>query len=216
MMSPRAVWWVSGGLCLLLCSGCASVPRRLTSEAGVSRFTQSAPRSAPPAPERYIVQLQPHIHFAELAQHITGFPVQPDIEYTTVFDGFAAPLTQQQVQALRQSRGVLRVIPDQQMELKWELPQPMTFRIIPTEQQNPTGIDRIDAELQHINCSAVGIAIVDTGLWKKHQDLNIVGGYNCIVGQDAAEWNDTDGHGTRVAEVAAANAENNLGVRGVA
>lgn len=208
-MSPRAFWWLSGGLCFLLSSGCFH-------QTGVSRVTQRALSSTSPATERYIVQLQPHARFAELAKNIAGFPAQPDIEYTTVFDGFAASLTPQQVQALRQSKSVLRVVPDQRLKFTWESPQPMTFRITPNERERPTGIDRIDAESQRINCAAVGIAIVDTGLWKKHQDLNIAGGYNCLVGQDAAEWDDEDGHGTRVAEVAAANAENNLGVRGVA
>jgi subtilisin family serine protease len=157
--------------------------------------------------------LKPPAKSVELAARY-GLP-KPDIEYTTVLNGFAASFTPQQVSALQQTPSVLKVIPDQPLEVKWEPESLVRFKISPEDREKPPGINRIDAEQQRLNCSAVGIAIVDTGLWKKHQDLNIAGGYNC-TGEDPAQWDDQEGHGTSVAEVAAANAENNLGVRGVA
>ncbi len=47
------------------------------------------------------------------------------------------------------------------------------------------------------------IAIVDTGIDTFNSDLNLVGGINC-TSADRNDWQDTDGHGTSLAGVAAA------------
>jgi subtilisin len=82
----------------------------------------------------------------------------------------------------------------------------------------PTGIDRMDADL---NSTAaidgvdtrvnVDVAVIDTGSGP-HVDLNIVGGVDCT---GAGSYNDNNGHGTHVAGTIGA-LDNNSGVVGVA
>ena len=64
----------------------------------------------------------------------------------------------------------------------------------------------------------ITIAIVDTGVALEHPDLrgNLVPGYNSIMGSEAeGAAQDTNGHGTQVAGIAAAE-RNGLGIVGVA
>lgn len=84
----------------------------------------------------------------------------------------------------------------------------------------PTGIKRVDAP-QSSTAAGDGsgkvnadIAILDSGIYKQHKDLNISGGRNC-KGRDKKAWSDGDGHGTHVTGTAAAK-DNSIGVVGVA
>ncbi len=85
----------------------------------------------------------------------------------------------------------------------------------------PWGIERIEAPAAHSvsTGTGIGIAIIDTGIDPRHEDLRIVGGYatvNCFPpARCAAAWDDDHGHGTHVAGTAAA-LDNDLGVLGVA
>lgn len=103
----------------------------------------------------------------------------------------------------------------------------------------PTGVNRIDAELEytrfkvvgsggiveHVDLTGVDVAIIDTGIDSNHPDLNVVDGvhYYTITGGPPSKrgtfedgnWEDDNGHGTHVAGTVGA-LDNDLGVVGVA
>jgi aqualysin 1 len=85
-------------------------------------------------------------------------------------------------------------------------------------QTRPWGIDKIDADLSSTRAgngtgavSNVNAYIIDTGIDKRHPDLNAVGHVNFAGGRNT----DCDGHGTHVAGTVAAE-DNAGGVVGVA
>jgi subtilisin family serine protease len=88
-------------------------------------------------------------------------------------------------------------------------------------QTTPTGVDRIDVDRnptaridgsdQRVDAD---IAIIDSGVDRHHEDLNVAGGVNCSGGPKW-DWEDRNGHGTFAAGVAAAR-DNGVGVVGVA
>jgi len=63
--------------------------------------------------------------------------------------------------------------------------------------------------------SGVKIAIIDTGISRKHPDLTVNVGINLIGTSSSKKWNDDNGHGTHVAGIIAAH-NNSIGVIGVA
>ena len=84
----------------------------------------------------------------------------------------------------------------------------------------PTGIDRVEADESSQNAGNGGgtvnadVAILDTGIYKKHSDLNISGGHSCTSG-DSSAYSDGNGHGTHATGSAAAE-DNGSGVVGTA
>lgn len=78
----------------------------------------------------------------------------------------------------------------------------------------PTGINRIDAELNHTTLagSGLGVAIIDTGIQLNHPDLNVVGKVSFV--RATKSGNDDNGHGTHVAGIIGAK-DNGVGVVGV-
>ena len=125
--------------------------------------------------------------------------------YEHAFKGFAFRGSAQAASAIEHSPQVEFVAPDQVVEL--------------VAQSLPTGIDRIDADLnpishidgidQRVN---VNVGIIDTGIDPTHPDLNVVGGTNCLNG---TSFVDGHGHGSHVAGIVAA-IDNGFGVVGVA
>lgn len=88
------------------------------------------------------------------------------------------------------------------------------------EQDLPWGIDRIDAEIGHMEgetAEGVDIAIIDTGIDSDHPDLvdNLGRGTGFSGGVQHGHSEDDNGHGTHVAGIAAA-VDNSTGVVGVA
>jgi len=65
----------------------------------------------------------------------------------------------------------------------------------------------------------VGIAVLDTGIDRNHEDLNISGGVDCASLLDGCDqegnFTDESGHGTHVAGIIGAK-DNEIGVRGIA
>jgi subtilisin family serine protease len=170
--------------------------------------------SAQIIPGRYIVMLQPgHDPQGVAAMH----GVNPEHVYDAAVQGFAGALTPARLKALQHDRRVQVVEPDRQIAI---LGQVVTAATVPaatvtsTGDLVPTGVDRIDADLNPCtDASAVGIAIIDTGICLTHPDLYVAGGISYVTGITSA--NDDNGHGSHVAGIAAAKM-NGLGVCGVA
>lgn len=130
--------------------------------------------------------------------------------YNSAFHGFAADLDRSQVAALLSDPNVAIVEADRVVSI--------------TEQIVPTGIDRIQAELDPTAAIDgidtrvdVDIAFIDTGVKSNHPDLNLFVAANCI-GVSPCVTNagyDDHGHGTHTAGTAGA-LDNNIGVVGVA
>jgi subtilisin family serine protease len=162
-------------------------------------------------PGSFIVILKQGVNSADVVRE---HGVVPEAVFDHALRGFAGPLSAAKVAALRADPRVKDVEPDRVVSLihpvKIEAVQAAAVETL------STGIDRIDAEAHpRTDVSGVGIAIIDTGIWKTHADLNVAGGYNC-TSTKTANWTDDNGHGTHVAGIAAAKAGNSLGVRGVA
>ena len=79
----------------------------------------------------------------------------------------------------------------------------------------PTGVNRIDAELNSNKGTGIKVAVIDTGIDYTHPDLaaNYKGGIDYV--NDDADPKDDNGHGTHVAGIIAAR-DNDIGVMGVA
>jgi len=168
------------------------------------------------APARYIVVMKPVVDAGAVAR---GHGAAVSHIYTHALNGFAAPLSPAQLQALATDPRVAYVEPD--------------LVVHTCEQALPTGVDRIDADL---NVTAdidgiddvrvdVDIAIIDTGIDKDHPDLYVVGGRRFYTVNTGPPWergtyeddnyDDDNGHGSHVAGSAAA-LDNTEGVVGVA
>jgi subtilisin family serine protease len=80
-------------------------------------------------------------------------------------------------------------------------------------QEIPTGVDRIDAELNANTGAGIKVAIIDTGIDLDHPDLNVVGNVNFV--NEKKSGDDDNGHGTHVAGILAA-LDNDIGVAGIA
>lgn len=79
------------------------------------------------------------------------------------------------------------------------------------------GIYSVNASQAWTNNTGTGvkIAIIDTGISKKHPDLTVAGGINLIDTSKNKKWDDDNGHGTHVAGIIGA-CDNSIGVVGVA
>jgi len=199
-------WFLGPSLVLLLAMFVAG-------EAGTD--SPGEQRSGTPIPGRYIVVLQEGVSPAEVA---ADHGLAPTHVYRAALNGFATPASPAQAHALGADPRVRSVEPDRSVTYVPPYGPPVAHTQLheSTTETLTTGIDRIDAELNpRTDVSSVGIAIIDTGIWQTHVDLNVAGGYNC-TGKDTSKWNDDNGHGTHVAGIAAAKTGDNKGVRGVA
>jgi subtilisin family serine protease len=157
---------------------------------------------------RYIVVLKDGLG-EEADTFSARMGISPDRVYRHALKGFAARLTPATLRSLSRSAAVKFIQPDK--------------LVYANAQQLPTGINRIDADLnpiahidgidQPVN---VDVAIIDTGIDNTHPELNVVGGRHFYSGfREDANYNDDNGHGSNVAGIAAAR-DNGVGVVGVA
>ncbi len=156
---------------------------------------------------RWIVVYRDGANVAAADTRAKGRGIAADRRYAHALKGYAAHLTRGQLAAVRQDPDVGFVVPD---------------AILSQQAQNiPRGIRRTEATRNAIaqidgvdDRVDADVAIVDTGIDKDHEDLNVVGGYNCATSSRTA-WGDVNGHGTHVAGTVGA-LDNGLGVVGVA
>lgn len=141
--------------------------------------------------------------FAAQAGQRLGFSARH--VYHTTLRGFAARLTAAGRAALSSDPRVESVEPD------W----PLTG----AGQVIPNGIRRVHADPDTNANSAskrttgsVNVAVLDSGIDRRHPDLNVVGGVNCSGGTG---YDDVYGHGTHIAGIIGA-LNNRIGVVGVA
>lgn len=177
------------------------------SDAGTSADLSSL-EAGDPIPGHYVVVFDGSIadpgSLASSLSRRLGFEVTHVYRYA--LEGFAAELTREDVTTLRSIQRVDFVARDRVAKA--------------SGQAVPAGIKRIDAP-QSSTAAGNGrgtvdadVAILDTGIYKQHKDLNITSGVDCS-GKDTGAWSDGDGHGTHVAGTAAAK-DNATGVVGVA
>jgi len=152
---------------------------------------------------RYIIVLKDNVSPDDIPK---AYGLSKIHEYRHALNGVAVTASPNQIEKLKNDNRVLFVEQDKE------------FTIL--SQSLPTGIDRVDADLNPVSKIDgidervdADIAILDTGIEKTHPDLNVAGGAN-FVGTDPSAWNDGHGHGTHVAGTAAA-LDNDFGVVGV-
>jgi subtilisin len=164
-------------------------------------------RADPVVPGQFIIVLNADFDPAQVASDHAAVPFHV---YRAASRGFAARLSELQVNSLRSDRRVNNVVADRKVTTA---AKPGSGGGGPVE-VIPTGIKRIDAE--GTAGSAAVVAIIDTGIDLDHPDLNV--SQDCwfsAYGPTRADADDGNGHGTHVAGTVGALA-NTSGVRGVA
>jgi subtilisin len=160
-------------------------------------------------PARYIVvfrdRVDPRAKTDDIERRL-GFT--SDYRYTAALRGFAAQLSAAQLALLRADPDVATIAADRIVRIADAVP-------IKPGDTAPTGVRRMNAATTTTAhaASTVNVAVIDSGIYLQHRDLNAVHGKNCInPGQQAR---DDNGHGTHVAGTIAAK-NNGSGVIGVA
>ena len=162
---------------------------------------------------RYIVVLKDDADAQNVAEaHSRRLGVEVTSTYQHALRGYAAKIPSATLSEVKSDPRVMFVQPDR--------------TAVALDQTTPTGVNRIDAELNptakidgtddRVNAD---VAVIDTGINKTHPDLNVVGGRNFAswsLSKDGnTKWEDGHGHGTHVAGTIAAKDDGN-GAVGVA
>jgi subtilisin family serine protease len=174
--------------------------------AGAPKPRHRAPEQVP---GQYIVvyrgAVQDPVAQTERLERGKGFRAR--FRYGRALKGFAATLTERQVEELSADPEVLSVHPDRPVRALGSVP-------LASGDSAPTGVRRMEAATTTTTrpASGVNVAVIDTGIDLDHPDLNAVHGTDCTGSGSAV---DGDGHGTHVAGTIAAR-NNGSGVVGVA
>lgn len=146
--------------------------------------------------------------------------------YKRVLNGFSVEVPLNQLQRFLRIPGVRRVSSNRQFTVSGLSRERLDASDqtvsdsspISEDQKIPTGIRRIRAdEGREVDPSErIHVAVIDSGIDGNHPDLQglVEGGVN-VVSDSSSSWMDDHGHGTHVAGIIAARA-NDRGVRGVA
>ena len=133
-------------------------------------------------------------------------------KYEHALKGFAATVPASRLNALKNDPRVAFVSQDRLVFANAKPGQDVSQ----AAQITPTGINRVDAELNSNKGAGIGVAVIDTGIDLVHPDVtgNLAAqSKTCVLGTRSAK--DDNGHGTHVAGTIAA-LDNTIGVVGVA
>ncbi len=172
-------------------------------------------------PEHYIVVLSDDVGQSSLPDVANEMAKSHGLKighvYRHALKGFSAVIPDARLEKLKSDPRVKRIDADRVI---YAMPKPPGKGKPPKEdnppppQVLPTGIDRIDAELNStIRPIDVDIAIIDTGIDLDHPDLNVVNNVAFVKSKNGGD--DDNGHGSHVAGITAAK-DNEFGVVGVA
>src|SRR5215210_1915940 len=139
-------------------------------------------------------------------EHGRRFGVVTNFVYTRAIKGYAARLSAQQLDQIRQDPAVQFVSEDRPVK---------ATEALASGDSAPTGVRRIEAATTTTvhQASNAAVAVIDTGINLTHPDLNAAAGKNCVRSNKSP--NDDNGHGSHVAGTIAAK-NNGSGVVGVA
>ncbi|MEU3604562.1 S8 family peptidase [Streptomyces sp. NPDC035033] len=156
--------------------------------------------SADAVPGEYIVTLDKGVDAAELARKLG---LKPKHVYTSVLNGFAAPLTGLQLEGVRKSLGVKAVEEDTRVA---SAPAPSTA---PKAPSSSWGLDRVDQRQLPlnddftVNGNGAGVTayILDTGIDYTHPEFGgrASAGFDAMPDAGVQRGRDCNGHGTHVA-----------------
>jgi subtilisin family serine protease len=198
--------WISF-VVLLACSGVVLAQEHTTSPASEQTI---APEQTPPAGSviagQYIVVLKEEVRdptaVAQEQARDSGAEIIQTYQHS--IRGYVARMSRSELHRVRADEQVDYVEPDQVVKI--------------VDQTLPWGVDKIDAEESSTVAdngsgavSGVSAYIIDTGIYKKHRDLNVVDHVNFHGGKNT----DCNGHGTHVAGTLAAK-DNGIDVVGAA
>ncbi|MGI9253517.1 MAG: S8 family peptidase, partial [Thermomicrobiales bacterium] len=187
--------------------------------AGPASAANSAAAPTAAGNSRYIVELSPSAGdpAAAAADLARQYGLSVGHIYRNALFGFSASIPAEALKAVAADRRVAQITADAEIRPNLPRPEPMPqSRAFPdTGQTTPPGISRIQAPENAIfqsNPVDADVAVIDTGVWAGHPDLNVVGGVNCVAGEENIDY---FGHGTHVAGIIGA-LDNTIGVVGVA
>ena len=162
---------------------------------------------------RYIVELKPGRDVDKAKGKAEKLGVKPDKTYRYALKGYSAHLDKGQLAAIRADPDVQEVVPDEIFHMTGQT-KPTGVRRVNATESNISNINGQDGTVASGERVDADVAIVDTGIDKTHEDLNVVGGISCSTTNPNA-WGDPNGHGTHVAGIVGA-LDNGVGVVGVA
>jgi subtilisin len=161
---------------------------------------------------QYIVVLKAGADRAAAASYARSLGGEVFMQYQYALNGFAVRLPADARADIERNPRVLFISQDGEVHATSSC-DPLVVQCL------PTGIDRVDAERSSARSGDgrgfvdVNVAVLDTGIYANHPDLNVVGGTkNCGSSQNI---DDSNGHGSSVAGIVAAK-DNGFGAVGVA